>query len=68
MPNICMLVFILIDMSLTTDGTPQPRPVRYDYSKVNADYPDHAVAGAIIYRLREVRTLHGYNIILHERS
>lgn len=30
------------------------RPVRYDFSKVNVEYPEFAVAGAITYRLKEV--------------
>ena len=30
------------------------KPVRYDYSKVNVEYPEYAIAGAIIYRLKEV--------------
>lgn len=36
-----------------TELLEKTRPVRYDFSKVNAEYPDFAVAGAIAYRLRE---------------
>ena len=37
-----------------TELLEKTRPVRYDFSKVNTEYPDFAVAGAIAYRLREV--------------